>query len=137
MSYMPKNIRRFVWLWVASFVLAPLALFFPPTLTPQEIQVGMTQNMVEVVSAVLLVLDLVIFLPFFWLVVWRQKSWARWVLFVPFVVSLPLGFAINASLPDSLLLNLSAVPSAATLALAFYFLFTGDARAWFQKENSN
>jgi hypothetical protein len=70
--------------------------------------------------------------PLFRLAVWKRRNWARWVLLLLFVVSVPAGGypLFQSSLPMAsvgvfLVSNLVE-------ALGFYFLFTGDARTWFK-----
>jgi hypothetical protein len=77
-------------------------------------------------------------LPFFWLVVWRRRSWARWVLLLSFVPDIPLWFADPQGLePDHMPLTVLLIVSTLVEAMAFYFLFTGDARPWFTGKIQN
>ncbi len=131
---MPRNVRRFAWLWIVSFVVGLLTVLVPPPLTSVEVGLGATQNME---SAFILGTAVVLFLilsPFFWLAVWRHKNWARWVLLLAFVASLPFLFLNpRISYSHNLLLVAATMTSAAIEALAFIFAFTGDARPWFRK----
>jgi hypothetical protein len=76
-------------------------------------------------------------LPFFWLAVWRRKNWARWILFVLFVAPMPILF-LDPFLfrHDHLPMFIAASSSFFAEAMAFFFIFTGDAKQWFQAKNS-
>jgi hypothetical protein len=131
---MPKNVRLFVWLWFSSFVIAfaGVPLLPPPDLSLTRL--GVTWPIeIGLVAGVQLII-LIILLPFFWLAVSRRRNWARWLLLVAFVAPLPLAFDPNMfdreNLPSTAVSFLSLLVEAA----AFYFLFTGDARAWFERQ---
>lgn len=84
-----------------------------------------------VIGANMALLLLVVF-PFFWLTVWRGKNWARWFLFISWLVSVAL-FVRHIALTDAPYLH--AIDTVETIinAVAFYFVFTGDARPWFAR----
>jgi hypothetical protein len=132
---MPANVRRFVWLWWSSIVIAFIAIPLLPPASSSELELGVTRPILMAISAGVAVTLVAVALPFFWLAVWRRKNWARWLLLVAFVASIPLGFVDVPSLAPSVIVLewLSLLSEAA----AFYFLFTGDARAWFRRESSN
>jgi hypothetical protein len=145
---MPVNVRRFVWLWLASIALAivDISLFPPPT--PSELNLGMTRLIQLEIFASVTAIWLAVQLPFFWLAVWRRKNWARWLLLAIFVAGTvySLWFAFVPPKPPpgvdpfwhhmppsgSLVGWLSLLAGAA----AFCFLFAGDARSWFRGERS-
>jgi uncharacterized membrane protein (DUF2068 family) len=79
---------------------------------------------------------LAVLLPFLQLAVWKRKNWARWLLFVVFVIFLPILFVNHAFRPDHLPMTAIGFASQLVEAAAFYFAFTGDARPWFQPGNS-
>ena len=129
---MPKNVRRFAWLYWAAFLIVLIGV--PPLWVASWTAHAVITQLIVVAATALI--SAVIFFPLFWLAVWRRRNWARWILLLAFVASVPFGF-VNwpgerlpvAGIGVTLLSNLVA-------ALAFYFVFTGDARAWFQPENS-
>jgi hypothetical protein len=85
-----------------------------------------------------LFLFMALLLPIFRLAVWKRKNWARWTLFLLFVLSLPLIFVDRHMFrPDHLPLTLYEIMGTVIQAVGFYLLFSGDARPWFQPENSN
>jgi len=132
---MPANIRRFVWLWWGSFVIAFIAIPFLPPPSSSELELGVTRPILMAISAGVGVTLVAVAIPFFWLAVWRRKNWARWLLLVAFVASFPIYFVHVPNLAPSVIVLewLSMLSEAA----AFYFLFTGDARAWFRRESAN
>ncbi len=79
-----------------------------------------------------------LFFPFFWLAIYRRRNWARWVLLLAFIASLPLGFLDNLKGVSFPLANIGvALVSSLMELVAFYFLFTEDAQPWFRGGNSN
>jgi hypothetical protein len=132
----PKNVRRFVWLWWAYFAITAAGIPFVQLPVRPEKVLYITRPIQIAILEGVLVIELAIFLPFFWLAVWRRKNWARWVMFGSFVVSLPLGFiGPTAFYRQSLAVNVIDALSGIALAASFYFLFTGDAEPWFRGGN--
>jgi hypothetical protein len=131
---MPTNVRRFVWLWCASIALGALAVPMLRLPIPSEVP----RPFVLGVIAGVLAIEFALFLPFFWLAVWRRKNWARWVLLAGFVSGIPLLFVGPGSLyQQNPAVNGIALLSFLVEASGFYFLFTGNARPWFRQELSN
>jgi hypothetical protein len=132
---MPTNVRRFAWLWWASSAIALIEIPLMPPPSSSELRIGMTRSIQMGIEAGVVAILVAALLPFFWLAVWRRKNWARWLLLVAFVASMPLSFVHIPNLAPSVIVLewLSLLSEAA----AFYFLFTGDARAWFRRESSN
>jgi hypothetical protein len=131
---MPRNVKLFAWLYAASCAIGLVgALLMPPPPAGSEI----TRPVELAVTMGFAILMILIELPFVWLVVWKRKNWARWLLLVLFVITLPLLFVPYP--PEANFLPMIEVAVGATLiqAIAFYFVFTGDARRWFVSENSN
>jgi hypothetical protein len=126
------NVKLFAWLYAASCVIPLVEAFvMPPPAVGSKISYS-TELVITIGGAIILEL---IFLPFFWLAVWRQKNWARWLSVVSFVITLPMSFV---PLPPELLPMMKvAIGGALIQAIAFYFVFTGDARPWFAAKNSN
>jgi hypothetical protein len=134
---MPKNVRRFVWLWLGSFVIALGSIPLMPPPSSLELELGITRPIQIVFVLGIVAIIFAVLLPFFWLAVWRRRNWARWVLFVSFAVTTP--FFFDPILFDRKHLPLLGIGLVSLLveAAGFYFLFTGDAVPWFRREISN
>ncbi len=131
---MPKNVRRFGWLWCAYWVICAACIPLVRLPVPPALKLGRLFEMGLVAGG--FAIQLAVFLPFFWLAVLGRKNWAKWVLFVPFVASMPFIFVGPASIyHQSPGMNAIGLLSALTLGAGFYFLFTGDARPWFKRES--
>ena len=134
-SRLPRNVSIFAWLWWASFIIGVAEVFLMPSPDSDAVRRGFTAPVQAVFTLVLLTILLVIFLPFFWLAVWRRKNWARWILLCAFVISLPLLFVDkDAFRQDHLPLTLASFFGSLIEIVAFVLLFTGDAKAWFGKD---
>jgi hypothetical protein len=131
---LPRNVKWFAWLWVFSFLLAFPELFLMPPLLP-PLPPGIRSGVVKLTIAGMFLL-LVMLLPIFQLAVWGRKNWARWVLFLAFVLPSPLLFERHMFRSDHLPLTIYEFAGTLVEALSFYFLFTGDARPWFRAQNS-
>jgi hypothetical protein len=93
----------------------------------------MTKSAELAICVVAMVIVAAIVLPFFWLIVWRRKGWARWILLFLFVsVLLPTLDYPHSFDPDEVPLTVLTYLSALVESAAFYFVFTGDARPWFR-----
>lgn len=71
-----------------------------------------------------------------WLTVRQRKNWARWTLLVWFVfANLTLLYDIlsDQPFPDGLFVFILNLVTSAIEITAFYLIFTGNAREWFQK----
>ena len=87
---MPANIRRFVWLWLGSIVIALITIPLLPPPSSSELELGVTRPLQMAAAVGVLAILVAVALSFFWLAVWRRKNWARWLLLVAFVASIPL-----------------------------------------------
>lgn len=131
---MPTNVRRFVWLWWFANLIGAASI----PLTPPDsllLDLGVVQStQMELMTGVMLI-GLLTMLPFLWLAAWRRRNSARWVLLFAFVTSIPFLFLEPVRWNQ---VPLIGVELAANLveAVAFYFLFTGDARVWFNRSES-
>ena len=131
---MPANVRRFLILWWAAFLIGAAEIpLTPPNSTLADFGVTAAAQTGFAVAGT--ALSLLTLLPFLWFAVWRRRNWARWVLLVSFIISLPLEF-FDPSVwsGDQLLLTGMALLSTLAAGAAFWFLFTGDARPWFAEE---
>ena len=123
---MPIHVARFEQLAYASLALGLVigALDF--------------ENLAKRASTPTLIATLIITIGIVALLIWltarRKQNWARWTFLIFFLVGLPF-FIINLgqqslmSLPFSLL-------QATMQGVAIYLIFTGDARAWFEREQA-
>ena len=104
----------------------------PDSISADMMKLGLTRTDLIAMGLLEVAVIIVLLLPFFWLAVWRGKNWARWVLFIAFIATLPIIF-LDPSVFDTEHLPLIGVEFVSILveAAAFYFLFTGDARPWF------
>jgi len=138
---MPRDVKRFAWLWLTSGLLSFPELLLLPPVSPAATRMGITWPIEIAVGAVMIVIFFMILLPFFWLAIWRRKNWARWVLLVLFVLSVAVSIPLtlvdkHVFQPERLPLTFVTLVLAAVEAVAFYFLFTGASSRWFKLENS-
>ena len=136
---MPTNVRRFVWLWWGSVGIALAGVPLTPSTNSSELlALGLTRADVMAIQVGSAAIIIALLLPFFWFAVWRRKNWARWVLLVAFAVSVPISLglmALNPTFsPEDIPQTGIEFVSLLIEAAAFYFLFTGNARAWFERE---
>jgi hypothetical protein len=70
-----------------------------------------------------------------WLIARRRKNWARWFGVVVLVLALPgYIYFLAAKFQDAPLLAYACLLDAILWYVSFYFLFTGDAPAWFKRQ---
>lgn len=132
---MPKNVRRFAWLWWLHILIALGALaLLPPSSFMSKL--GVTPPMQMGMSGFGTIVITLVLLPF-WFAVRKGRNWARWVLFAAFAISIsnlfldPTGYQA-AFLPLTGVRILSLLVNAA----AFYFVFSVEARPWFNREST-
>jgi len=134
-SEMPKNVQRFAWLWILSAALALPQLLLIPAPSKKDLEIGLSGRAELLSGLAAIIVVFAVMLPFFWLAVWRRKNWARWLLLAVFLISLLFNFlylpALRAYEPP---MNIFGWLSTACEALAFLFVFTGDARSWFESD---
>jgi predicted cation transporter len=133
---MPKNVRRFTFLWCASLLIDLVVYCFVPVDTSDA-----TTSPV-ILYAIAFAVLLAILLPPLWFAVWRRKNWARVVLVALFAVGLaalpldPIGEELSfldfgqIRTDQLVFFTLDALTSVMD-AVALFFLFSGDARPWF------
>lgn len=124
---MPTNVRRFVWLYWASALIGIIGV----PLLWVESWTARTAAFQLIGLAAATVFFTAIFLPIFWFAVWRRQNWARWLLLLAFVASVPFSLfpAYEARFPVAVVGV--GILSSLVEACAFYFVFAGDARPWF------
>ena len=135
---LPRNVKRFAWIWIISFLLQfPEILFTPSVLVERARMARHWSGEVKLMIAAVIFLFAVL-LPFFQLAVWGRKNWARWVLLLAFAVPTPLLFLEPRMFREDYLPQ-TLYEFAVTLleAVGFYFLFTGDARPWFRPPSAD
>lgn len=133
---LPRNVKWFAWLWIASFLLSFPELFLLPQQPVELARIGLSRPAYIKLIIAGLLLFTAILLPFFQLAVWKRRNWARWVLLLGFAVPLPLLFHSEMFQSDQLLMTIYDFAVTALEGVGFYFLFTGDARPWFRAEIS-
>jgi hypothetical protein len=129
---MPKNVRRFAWLWWISNLLGACVVPFAMPTNPELTKEGFSSSSQMEIGFIGIVVFVAIMVPFFWLAVWRGKNWARWVLLVVFA-ALTIASLFAPDHIDNRFAEVANYASWLTLAASFFFLFTGDARPWFKK----
>jgi hypothetical protein len=108
--------------------------FLAPDPDAAAARIGVTRPVQLIIFFAVFAVMSAIFVPPFWLAVWKRKNWARWFLLTGFLVFLPLAFVHpQFSVALEVLMLVGFVIESA----AFWFIFTGDARSWFQPKNSN
>jgi hypothetical protein len=91
---MPGNVRRFVWLWWSSIVIALIAIPLLPPPSSKELELGVTRPILMAISAGVAVTLVAVALPFFglpcgeerighagyyWWRSWRQFLFVLWM----------------------------------------------------------
>lgn len=124
---MPSNVSRFEILTYLSVIIAQFHYFlfqFPGALRRGDIFYSLS------VDAVLSLITII----FVWAIARNRADWVRWLTLVSFVLIMPWDswqifriFSVNS--PSAGLLALIAILQGAGL----YFVFTGNARAWFKR----
>ena len=129
---MPTNVRRFEWLWWISNLIDLSSI--PFSTDPEILNYGFSRTAQIEFALVVYAVVIAIQLPFFWLAVSRRKNRARWVLFIIFV-AFTIGYLFSPSPPaGSRVMAVMEFISWLVEAASFIFLFTGDARPWFNRK---
>jgi hypothetical protein len=117
----PRRVRLFEGLMYAGYGIAiPTYFYFWPYNSPVTILVFLWWAFV---------------LLLIWLAARRRRDWARKVLFLLYVLELFKFVILRNTLPPDMSLAWIAVMTLE--AFAYYFVFTGDGRQWFQTANNN
>jgi hypothetical protein len=114
-----------------SWLTGIAEFFLMPNPDAAAERMGVTRPVQTIMYFAIYAVMSAIFVPPFWLAVWKRKNWARWFLLVGFLVFLPLVFVHP---PSSLALEALEWAGFATETVAFVFIFTGDARTWYRRE---
>src|SRR5947207_16022631 len=116
---MPRNIRRFAWVWLIAYTMQFPAVFLLPPPGPVAASHGLTRSAEQKLTVSVGLLLLGVLLPVLRLAVWKRKNWARWLLFGLFLICLPLLFMGHAFRPDQLPTTLVGITSQLVAAMAF------------------
>jgi len=124
---MPRNVARFEQL---MYVALGIGVLLTAIAFPELSATAGPGFVVAVEGGVVIVIGLLI-----WLVARQRQNWARWTFLVLYLVGLPF---YVPRFPEMVRVNaISAAASACQLlfqAIAFYLVFTGDARDWFKPQ---
>ncbi len=127
---MPKNVRRFEFLMYAALAvfLAWLAWLF------WVFRVNPFPQFLPEIGVLLMWWSFEIFL--IWQAAHRRRNWARWILFVLFILETAvLTFNTVQAYQADTKIQYVLLLVRALEGLAYFFAFTGDARAWFRKDS--
>ncbi len=128
MKNMPHNVRRFVWLWLVAVALylSPLVYYFPS---------GARLDAAYLIGVLFVfVVDGVCWVPV-WLAAFQQKNWARWVSLLVFGISQVQWRGVTLSYLETYpFVAVTWISGLLVEALAYVFIFTGDANPWFRPE---
>lgn len=132
---MPTNVVLFERLMYASLCIGLLNLILDgprQASAPEMEQLGGPAFFAAVAIGTLAVL-----LLFIWLIARRGKNWARWLFAALFVIGLwPTIQNIIGLLGTNPPVAALSVAQIVIQVAAIFFVFTGDARAWFEKPAS-
>jgi hypothetical protein len=135
---MPSNVawfERLMFIDVAISALIVIIQFSSPAETQTDVDpdaLPLDPFVFGIISLALLVGVLVLI----WLTVRHRKNWARWTLLAWFVfanLTLLYDILLDQALSDGLFVFILNLVTTALEITAFYLVFTGNAREWFQK----
>ncbi len=123
---MPKNVRLFEKLWYGSLGIGILNSILEYQYLVNLAGIGF-----------LLIIEISIFVLtvfFIWLIARMRKGWARWVIFVFFVIGAPFYIPqLSEMLERNILVSLLSILQVILQILGLCFVFTGDSVNWFKK----
>lgn len=132
---LPRNVTWFVWLYLASLLLRLPVL--SSSISKHVAEDAAQHNVNPAPVMMLVIVGWIFIFAFFillvWLAAWKRRNWARWVLFLLFLTGvanllwhMPALYSVHLWIAA-----LQAIPWFVQ-AVAFYFLFTGDAADWYR-----
>lgn len=131
---MPSNVSNYLWLSVLNLAIGLVAIYFNfdeavakmPIANASQIMIG------------IYVVTYAISIGLIAAVVWGRQNWARWVQLVFYLLGL-LGMAIGfrKMLENSSFQIGVTLISLAITAVALIFIFTGNAKPWFQHDRKD
>jgi hypothetical protein len=131
---MPKNVRRFIWLWVGSALVAIVSIPIQPQEPRLQAAIGYTAYVAALIAGEFV--GGLVLVPFVWLAAWRRANWARWLLGVGNLLVLPLFFAVPITFYTQHPLATACTTISAVMEyLGVLLLFVGDARPWFIRQS--
>jgi hypothetical protein len=127
---LPSNVARFEQLMYLSLgiglIVAALRWNYSVS---QASRVGGVKFVLLIQGFVFALLVLLI-----WLVARRHKNWARWFLLVIFILGIPSYVKIlEEMLQSNTIAGILSMSQVVLQIIAYILIFTGNARAWFQR----
>jgi len=127
---MPSNIRNFFWLNCLSLILGlGTATLTAHTTAAMAAAAGHGPGFVIAIQVFVLAFMLLIL----WLIAFKRQNWARWLWLALFVLGTPGYIAIFKNLFGISLAGAISLTQVALQLVALYFVFTGNAVAWFRR----
>lgn len=122
---LPSNVARFEQLMYVAFGLGLIEIpFVWHRLASRD---GAGSRFLEFVA----LLAGLYFVSFIYFASRRHKNWARWTLLIVFVLTLPWTFEFGHSTELNMIIGILDSCQIAAEMLAFFLIFTGNAREWF------
>ncbi len=129
---MPSNVSWFEKLMYGSLALGLAVMLLDGARVVAKPEVQQMGGLPFIFTVGLFVLAIMALLV--WLTARRRMNWARWVIAIFFVLGM---FGFVPQLLETISANLAAgllnITQALMQAAALFFVFTGNARPWFQK----
>ena len=126
---MPSNVARFEILFYTSVVLGVLTFLLDAKHVSQKAEASF------LFIGIVLVLTFGLLVLLVWLSARRRKNWARWVVFIVFLLGLvPFLFSLPEMFTSSMLRGSVATVQMILQSVAIYLVFTGNAKPWFEKQ---
>ena len=129
---MPKNVQRFEWLLYSAIALGLLSLLRNPSALAPILALESTNVFLFAYFIVAFASVEILFVVFIWLTARRRKNWARWTLVLFFAAGIPFEIYQMANEKDHVTVVIVAAISSMH-GLAYFFIFSGDARPWFRQ----
>ena len=127
---MPSNVKNYLGLSIVGIAIGLVAAYFNFDDALAKIPMANASTVLIISYAVGFAISIGLIAA----VAWGRQNWARWLQAVLFVLGLP--FLIKA-LPTMFATNTfqagTTIIQTIIQAVALFFIFTGDAKAWFRK----
>lgn len=125
---MPKNVQRFEWLMYLGLAIGVVAAPFNERVHEAFAKFGPAVFFGVAVFPAIVVLII-------WAIARQHQNWLRWTMLILFLIG--LWWTIPEALgefPRYMVDGLARVIVLVLHAMAYYFIFTGDAVPWFKKD---
>jgi uncharacterized membrane protein len=130
---MPSNVRNFLGLSILALAISLVAAV-----------IGFDEAVAMVplanASTIIIISSVVMFAVSFGLIAatgWGRQNWARWVMLIFFLLGLAsLGMSFQKLMMMSSFQIGTAVITTLLKAAALYFIFTGNAKEWFERKRA-